>query len=106
MFVSQVRGRSMEPRIPDGAYCAFQGPVTGTRNGRIVLVALKDFTDPEHGGRYTVKVYTSQKRPADDAEWRHERIVLRPANKAEFEPIELSPDDDVAVIAELVAVLG
>ncbi|MBK8179281.1 MAG: helix-turn-helix transcriptional regulator, partial [Planctomycetes bacterium] len=30
MFVAQVVGKSMEPRIPDGSYCLFQTPVTGS----------------------------------------------------------------------------
>ena len=37
MFVAQVVGKSMEPRIPDGAYCLFASPVTGTRQGRTCL---------------------------------------------------------------------
>ncbi|MCP4658346.1 MAG: S24 family peptidase [bacterium] len=106
MFVAQVRGRSMEPKIPDGAYCIFRSPVTGTRKDRVVLATARDLTDPEHGGRYTVKIYQSTKEKAEDGTWRHEQIVLRPINKTEFEPIELGPGDDVAVLAELVVVLG
>ena len=34
MFVAQVVGHSMEPAIPDGAYCLFARPVTGTRPGQ------------------------------------------------------------------------
>jgi hypothetical protein len=33
MFVARVKGRSMEPMIPDGAYCLFRAPVEGTRQG-------------------------------------------------------------------------
>ena len=46
MFVAQVVGKSMEPRIPDGSYCLFAGPVTGSRQGRTVLVRLRDDLDP------------------------------------------------------------
>ena len=42
MFVAQVVGHSMEPGIPDGAYCLFASPVTGTRQGKTVLVQLRD----------------------------------------------------------------
>ena len=42
MFVAQVVGKSMEPAIPDGSYCLFRAPVTGTRQGKIVLVQLRD----------------------------------------------------------------
>lgn len=34
MFVSQVVGKSMEPMIPDSAYCLFRSPVEGTRQGK------------------------------------------------------------------------
>jgi phage repressor protein C with HTH and peptisase S24 domain len=74
MFVSRVVGKSMEPRIPDGAYCLFAGPVTGTRQGKIVLVQLRDAVDPETGERYTVKRYESSKEEAEEGTWRHLRI--------------------------------
>ena len=72
--------------------------------GDDVVAVLRDFSDLEHGGRYTVKIYTSTKRAVEDVDWGHEQIVLRPANKMEFEPIELGPDDDVAVMAEFIEV--
>jgi len=105
MFVAQVVGRSMEPAISDGAYCLFSAPVSGSRDGRTVLVQLRDASDPETGERYTVKRYESRK--ADDGDtWRHERVVLRPVNR-DFEAIELSGNDGDAyqTIAELVEVL-
>ena len=40
MFVARVDGKSMEPRIADGSYCLFAGPVTGSRLGRIVLARM------------------------------------------------------------------
>ncbi|HRX03430.1 MAG TPA: S24 family peptidase, partial [Anaerolineae bacterium] len=106
MFVAQVVGRSMEPAIPDGSYCLFRAPVVGSRNGRTVLVQLRDSRDPESGERYTVKRYASKKVTADDGTWRHVRILLKPINP-EFEPIELLPDseNDVMVLAELLEVL-
>jgi len=107
MFVAQVVGHSMEPAIPDGSYCLFASPVTGTRQGKTVLVQLRDETDPETGERYTVKRYESEKVEAEEGTWRHLRITLRPTNP-EFDPIELTGDDEgqVQVVAELVAVLG
>jgi type I restriction enzyme R subunit len=106
MFVAQVVGRSMEPRIADGAYCLFASPVTGSRQGRTVLVQLRDATDPETGHRYTVKRYESEKARADDS-WRHTKITLKPTNPA-YAPIVLEDveEDAVQVIAELVEVLG
>lgn len=106
MFVAQVVGRSMEPGIPDGSYCLFAGPVTGTRQGRTVLVQLRDATDPDTGQRFTVKRFRSE-RTADAGGWRHVRIALEPTNP-DFEPIELTVDDEdsVAVVAELIEALG
>ena len=106
MFVAQVVGKSMEPRIPDGAYCLFSSPVTGTRQGRTVLVQLRDAVDPDTGERFTVKRYQSEKT-ADEDGWRHVRILLEPVNP-EFTPIELKIEDEgsVAVVAELVEVIS
>jgi len=105
MFVAQVVGRSMEPRIPDGAWCLFRSPVTGSRQGRIVLVEHQSIQDPEAGGSYTVKRYESEKQ-GDTESWRHTRIKLLPENP-EFEPIVLEGirEGDASVIAELIEVL-
>jgi len=106
MFVAQVVGKSMEPAIPDGAWCLFRTPVEGTRQGKTVLVQLRDATDPETGQRYTVKRYESEKAAEGDS-WRHERVTLKPVNP-DFEPIVLTSSDagELQVIAELVEVLG
>ena len=106
MFVAQVVGQSMEPGIPDGSYCLFASPVTGSRQGRTVLVQLRSAIDPETGHSYTVKRYESAKS-ADGDTWRHTRITLKPNNPA-FAPIQLDDGDEgaVQVIAELIEVLG
>ena len=106
MFVARVVGRSMEPAVPDGAWCLFASPVTGTRAGRVVLVRLDDALDPDTGQRFTVKRYRSEKT-ADEEGWRHVRITLSPDNP-EFSPIEFEAEDEgsVAVVAELVEVIG
>jgi hypothetical protein len=64
----------------------------GTRQGKGVLVQLRDATDPETGERYTIKRYDSEKAQEGDS-WRHERIILRPANP-EFEAIILTAADE------------
>jgi SOS-response transcriptional repressor LexA len=107
MFVAQVVGRSMEPGIPDGAFCLFASPVMGFRQGRTVLVQLSDAADPETGYRYTVKRYESEKIASGDS-WRHSRITLKPSNP-EFAPIVLEgvkEEDALRVVAEVVEVLG
>ena len=106
MFVAQVVGRSMEPAIRDGAWCLFRSPVEGTRQGKTVLVQLRDTADPETGQRYTVKRYRSEKA-ADGDSWRHVRIRLEPVNR-DFAPIDLRGADEgeLEVVAELVEVLS
>jgi hypothetical protein len=63
----------------------FRANRAGTRQNKIVLAQRRTISDPETGGSYTVKVYSSEKR--GDA------VAM--------------PDDEepVRVIAELVAVL-
>ena len=106
MFVARIAGQSMEPRIPDGSLCVFKKGVTGSRQGRLVLVE-------ELGGgandRYTVKRYRSVKRDdsADDdaASWSHEEIWLEPLNPA-FEAWKLDPDEErYRILAEFITVL-
>jgi SOS-response transcriptional repressor LexA len=106
MFVAQVVGKSMEPAIPDSSYCLFAAPVEGTRQGKTVLVQLRDTIDPETGQRYTVKRYDSEKANDGDS-WRHAKIALKPINP-DFEPIILSGADEgqLQVIAEVLEVLG
>jgi SOS-response transcriptional repressor LexA len=102
MFVAQVVGRSMEPLIPNGSLCIFRAGVTGSRQGRLVLIDKFDETD--FSSRFTVKRYTSRKivDPAT-GEWRHEQIRLEPLNR-EFEAFDLE-GDRFNVIAEFVQVL-
>lgn len=106
MFVAQVVGKSMEPKIPDNSYCLFSTPVEGTRQGKIVLVQLRDQTDPESGARYTVKRYESEKAVDEDGTWRHVKITLKPLNR-DFKPIVLAAEDEgsVSVIAEFLQTL-
>ena len=106
MFVAQVVGKSMEPRIPDGSYCLFASPVSGSRQGRTVLVRLRDEIDAETGERFTVKRYRSQKTQ-DENGWRHVEITLEPVNP-DFDPIVIVADDEggIGVVAELIEVLG
>lgn len=107
MFVAQVVGRSMEPLIPDGAWCLFAAPVAGSRQGKIVLVEHHQIHDAETGGSYTVKRYESEKAPRDRDTWEHTEIRLLPLNPA-FSPIVLEgvADDGIKVVAEFVCALG
>jgi hypothetical protein len=105
MFIAKVVGHSMEPRIPNNSYCVFRAGVEGSRQGKIVLVQHNDISDPDTGGKYTVKKYTSKKQITDDS-WEHEEITLLPLNK-KYEPIKIpnSEEGEFMVIAEFIDVL-
>ncbi|MFQ5751488.1 MAG: helicase-related protein, partial [bacterium] len=107
MFLAQVIGHSMEPRIPGGVYCLFKAPVVGSRTGRIVLVEHRDIHDPESGGSYTVKQFDSSQIEGKDSTERVGTIYLRPLNP-EFGPIVLTDisENEVKVVAELIEVLN
>lgn len=100
MFVATVVGRSMEPLIPDGSQCIFRAPVTGSRNGRLLLI--EKFGEADFASRYTVKRYARQGKLVESAE-RDVPIRLEPLNP-EFEAFDLTTDE-FRVIAEFVEVL-
>jgi hypothetical protein len=107
MFVSQVVSRSMEPVIPEHSYCLFAAPVHGSRQGKNVLVKLRDAADPETGERYTIRRYESQKATSGGGIWRHVTVTLQPLNPA-CTPIVLTVEEEsaVEVVAEVVEVLA
>lgn len=110
MFIARAVGKSMEPRIPDGAYCVFRAKPVGPRNNKILLVQQHQISDHETGGGYTLKKYNSEKEYNPDGTWKHFKITLSPINSA-FKPMVFeSPNEDFEsefmVIAELVYVLN
>ena len=106
MFVTKVTGKSMEPLISEGSYCLFRTPVVGSRNNKIVLVQHNSITDPDTGGKYTVKKYTSKKRQGEDDSFVHEEITLHSLNSS-YKPIDIpdSEQGEFMVIAEFIKVM-
>jgi phage repressor protein C with HTH and peptisase S24 domain len=100
MFLAHVVGHSMEPKIPSGSLCLFRFGVTGSRQGRLVLV--EDFHESDLGGRYTVKRYTSRKVRNEDG-WQHAEIVLEPLNPA-YNPVPLE-EGTCRILAEFLRVV-
>ncbi|MGE3780435.1 MAG: DNA/RNA helicase domain-containing protein, partial [Pirellulaceae bacterium] len=109
MFVARVVGESMNRRIPNGAWCLFRAAPAGTREGKVVVAQHRDIADPDTGGRFTVKIYSSEKVATDDGSWRHLRIILRPdSDRPGYHPIVLELEDgqeDMQVIAEWITVM-
>jgi SOS-response transcriptional repressor LexA len=101
MYVVHVVGRSMEPRIPDGALAVFRHQPAGSRQGKAVLVWRRGAS--EGGGEFTIKIYRSRKRVTEDG-WQHEEIVLEPENP-EFAPVVLDASADYQVLGEFIRVL-
>lgn len=102
MFIVRITGHSMEPRIPNQSLCVFRAPVTGSRQGKLLLIERRDVS--ESGGRYTVKRYHGEKASAGE-EWSHRKIRLEPLNP-DFEAWELNNDPDLfQVIGEFIRVL-
>lgn len=92
-FVCQVKGESMNKRIPNGSYCLFRKDEGGSREGKIVLVERLDYDDSDFGGAYTLKEYHSHKVEHEDG-WRHHSIVLKPLSEdASFKEIVLEEDE-------------
>ncbi len=106
MFVVQAKGKSMEPRIPDGSFCVFRSNVVGSRSNKIVLVEHQGLYDPDNNGSYTIKTYTSEKIfDEETGQWQHARILLKPLNPA-YSPIVIEEDDNYSVIGEFIGIIS
>jgi len=100
MFVAEIAGHSMEPRIPDGSLCVFRYGVVGSRTGRLVLAEQLDTTGND---RYAVKRYRS------DSTKGPKTIRLESLNPA-YPSWDLDPDPDsegakYRILAEFIRVL-
>lgn len=106
MFVCRAMGRSMEPTIRDGDHLVFRAKPAGTRNGKIVLAQYRGLPDPDTGGAFTVKRYSSEKETDGEGGWRHTKVILSPTNP-EYSPIILSERDaeSVQVVGEFLTVM-
>jgi SOS-response transcriptional repressor LexA len=101
MFVAQIRGHSMEPKIPDGSLCVFRHSVVGSRNQRLVLVRNSELADDD---QYTVKRYKSEKIVTEEG-FRQTRIRLESLNP-DYPSWDLDLEEEkYQVIAEFVRVL-
>ena len=101
-FAVHAKGDSMLPKIKDGDICIFEWYNAGSRNGEIVLSQISEYDDA-YDGRYTIKRYHSEKTVTDEG-WQHSKVELQPLN-LDFDPIELSEDDDVRTIGIFKCVL-
>ena len=102
LFVARIEGHSMEPSIPDGCLAVFRAGVTGSRQGRLVLV---ENLGAEGTNRYAVKRYRSEKASNREGEWRHTRIRLESLNP-DYPSWDLDPNEEkYRIVAEFERVL-
>ncbi len=109
LFIAQVVGESMNRRIPNGSWCLFRARPEGTRQGKVVLARHNSLDDPELAGKYTLKIYSSEKSFNRDGSWRHIRITLKPDSRdPSFKDIEIEPSEGekFEIVAELIRVLS
>ncbi|MBX3227758.1 MAG: LexA family transcriptional regulator [Labilithrix sp.] len=100
-FVASIEGRSMEPRVPDGAICLFGPPGPQPYRDRIFLVAHSAIEEEGLEGPFALKQIEAKKRRDDSR-----RITLRSLNP-DFPPIVIDDrNGDLRIIAELVSVLA
>ena len=108
MFIAQVIGESMNRRIPNGSWCLFRANPQGTRAGKVVVAEHRSIEDPESGGSYTVKIYSSEKTQFADGNWSHSVVKLSPdSTDPKFKPLVFDPESagSVNIVAEMIAVL-
>lgn len=108
MFAARVSGHSMEPGIPNGSWCLFraypagEAPSATALDGHRVVVQLRDETDPDTGGRYTLKRWRVKQLAQEGGA---QEIALLPDNPS-LEPRTFRPEDgDIRVVAEFLEVL-
>lgn len=95
-FACRVIGESMNKIIPNNSICLFEKYSGGSRNGKIVLVELTDYTDADSGSNYTIKEYSSKKISSEDG-WRHEEILLLPKSTEPYQSIVLRDEETVGL---------
>jgi len=106
-FACKVIGESMNKIIPNGSICLFEKYTGGTRNGKIVIVEMTDFTDLDTQSNYTIKEYTSKKTTSEEG-WKHEEIVLLSKSHQSYYPIILRDEETIylKVVGIFIKVLG
>jgi transcriptional regulator with XRE-family HTH domain len=99
VFVAQVRGDGMAPRIAEGVFAVFRRPGPGNRRGRVFLVDVCGSDARERGIRALQFVERVTVRG-------QARVVLRALNPA-HPPRVLDPArTELRILAEFVRVLG
>jgi len=105
-FAFRVEGESMNKIIPNGSTCLFRKERGGSRNGKLVLVELRDIY-ADTSSQFTVKEYRSVKAQRHDS-FEHIKIELLPrSHDDQFEVITFTDEDvhELKVVGEFVQVI-
>jgi hypothetical protein len=106
MFVVHVEGHSMEPTIPDGSLCAFRSVISGSWQGKVLL--LEDYGE-SGGSRHTVKLCHLSKsidpNGRGDVAWLHHRMTLESTNPA-YESWDVASAEKIRPLGEFLFVVS
>jgi hypothetical protein len=102
-FVARIKGRSMEPDIPDGSLCLFREYKGGSRRGGGIWI-IQELGDSTGGGMYTLKRYDSDWQ--ETAEGRRQTRITMQADNPEFGQWDLETTGrNYRTIAQFIRVL-
>ena len=99
-FLARVVGRSMEPRLPDGAWVLFRAPAMPPLVGKVVLLA-RGVDDRQHDAFLVKKIAATRPGPRESL-----RVTLASFNPS-YPPIEITvrEEADLRAVADVVRVL-
>jgi hypothetical protein len=105
MFVTHVKGHSMEPQIPDSSLCVFRRDIGGLWHGKVLLI---EHYGESGGSRYTVKqVHFTDSidagRLVDEAHL-HPRLTLTSNNPA-YQAWDVDAASPIRVLGEFLFVI-
>jgi len=104
LFVAPAPGAALDPKVPEGAWCLFRRHPRTLPEGRVVVAAHPSIEDPDHGGRWTLRILTTELRGDP---WPERRIRLDPATPDPRYPslvLDETEAEELRLVAELVTV--
>jgi transcriptional regulator with XRE-family HTH domain len=100
-FLARIVGRSMEPRLPDGAWALFRAPALPPLRGRVVLLA-RGVDDRQHEAFLLKKIASSRAGSKESL-----LVTLASFNPA-FPPVEVvvREERDLRAVADFVRLIA
>jgi hypothetical protein len=107
LFAVHIKGRSMEPMIPNGSLCLFRAYQGGTRQNKVLLIKSRRLLDPETEMSYMVKRY-KRLTPVTDTQNRNRVVIHLISENKDYSPIVLqsSSEKEISVLAEFIEVIA